>query len=60
MTDIVAYVATNGVTMQDANNAIWWACSAAREMVTCIEEARGFDNPSTSIHYMPIRQDRAY
>ena len=26
-------------------------------MVTCIEETRGFDNPSTSIYYAPIRQD---
>ena len=26
-------------------------------MVTRIEEARGFDNPSTSVHYAPIRQD---
>ena len=57
MTDIVAYVAANGVTVQDADDAIWWARSATQEMVTRIEEAGGFDNPSTSIHYTPIRQD---
>ena len=57
MTNIVAYVAANGITVQDADNAIWWACSAAQEMVTCIKEAGGFDNPLTSIHYALIRQD---
>ena len=57
MTDIAAYVATNGITVQDTDDAIWWACSATQEMATCIEEARGFDNPSTSIHYTLIRQD---
>ena len=57
MTDIAAYIAANGVTVQDADDAIWWARSAAREMVTRIEEAREFDNPSTSVHYAPIRQD---
>ena len=57
MTDIAVYVATNGVTVQDTDDAIWWACSATQEMATCIEEAGGFDNPSTSIHYTPIRQD---
>ena len=57
MTDIAAYVAANGITVQDANDTIWWARSATREMVTRIEEAGGFDNPSTSIHYAPIRQD---
>ena len=57
MTDIKAYAAINGITVQDANNAIWWAHSIAQEMVTHIKEAGGFDNPLTSIHYAPIRQD---
>ena len=57
MTDIAAYIAANGVTVQDANDTIWWARSAAWEMVTCIKEAGGFDNPLTSVHYAPIRQD---
>ena len=57
MTDIVVYIATNGVTVQDTDDAIWWACSTAREMVIRIKEAGGFDNPLTSVHYTPIRQD---
>ena len=57
MTDIAAYVAANGVTVQDADDAIWWARSAAWEMVTRIKEAGGFDNPLTSVHYALIRQD---
>ena len=57
MTDITAYVAANGVTVQDPDDAIWWGRSAAREMVTRIKEAGGFDNPLTSVHYVPIGQD---
>jgi hypothetical protein len=57
MTDIVVYLATDGVTIQDTNNAIWWACSAAQEMINWIEVSRGFDNLSTGTLYEPIRQD---
>ena len=57
MTDIVVYLATNGVTVQDANDAIWWARSAAQEMINQIEESGGFDNPSTGALYGPMRQD---
>jgi hypothetical protein len=56
MTDIAAYLAANGITTQD-DDVIWWARSAAREMVNQIEESGGFENPSTSVLYEPIRWD---
>ncbi|KAN0082700.1 hypothetical protein V8E55_008495 [Tylopilus felleus] len=57
MTDIVAYLTVNGVTVCDANDMVWWACSAAQEMLIHIEESGGFDNPAMSAHYAPIRKD---
>jgi hypothetical protein len=58
ITNITAYLAANGVTVHDTDNTVWWACSIAREMLNCIDESGGSDNPSTAAHYGPIRQDR--
>ena len=52
MTNIVVYLAANGVTVHDANDPIWSACSTAQEMFNQIKESRGFDNPSTGALYI--------
>jgi hypothetical protein len=57
MTDIVVYLATNGVTIQDTNDTIWWACSTAQEMINWIEVPGRFVNLFTGTLYEPIRQD---
>ncbi|KAF8546296.1 hypothetical protein OG21DRAFT_1527923 [Imleria badia] len=48
MTDIAAYLAANGVTIHDTDDAVWWAHSVAREMLNRIDESGGSDNPSTA------------
>ena len=57
MTDIVAYIAANGVMVHDADDAVVWARTATREMIIQIEDSRGFTNPSTSALYKPNRQE---
>ena len=52
MTNIVVYLAANGVTVHDANDPIWSACSTAQEIFNQIKESRGFDNPSTGALYI--------
>ena len=55
MTDIAAYIATNGVTVHDADDAVVWARTAIQGMIVRIEDSGGFTNPSTSALYEPIR-----
>ena len=57
MTDITAYIAANGITVHDADDAVVWARTAAREMIVRIEDSGGFTNPSTSALYEPIRRE---
>jgi hypothetical protein len=57
ITNIMAYLAANGLTTQDTDNVIWWAHSTTWEMVNQIEELGEFENSSTSILYKPIRWD---
>ena len=57
MTDITAYIATNGVMVHDTNDAVVWAQTAAWEMIVRIEDSRGFTNSSTSALDKPIRQE---
>ena len=57
MTDITAYIAANGITVHDADDAVVWARTAAREMIVQIEDSGGFTNPSTSALYEPIRRE---
>ncbi|KAF8547070.1 hypothetical protein OG21DRAFT_1527405 [Imleria badia] len=58
MTNIAAYIAAYGITVHDADDAVWWVHSVAREMLNHIDESGGSDNPSTAAHYGPIRRDR--
>ena len=57
MTDIAAYIATNGVTVHDANDAVVWARTATQEMIIQIEDSGGFTNSSMSALYKPMRQE---
>ncbi|KAF8553602.1 hypothetical protein OG21DRAFT_1485264 [Imleria badia] len=58
MTNIAAYLATNGITVHDADDAVWCTRSIAQEMLNHINESGGLDNPSTAAHYGPTQQDR--
>ena len=57
MTNIVAYITANGVTVHNADDAVIWAQTATQEMVVQIKDSRGFSNSSTSTIYKPIRQE---
>ena len=57
MTNITAYIAANGITVHDTDDAVIWAQTAAREMIVRIEDSGGFSNPSTSVIYELIRQE---
>ena len=57
MTNIAAYIAANGVTVHNADNAVIWARTTAQEIIVQVEDSGGFSNPSTSVIYEPIRQE---
>ena len=57
MTNIVAYITANSVTVHNADDAVIWAQTATQEMVVQIKDSRGFSNSSTSTIYKPIRQE---
>jgi hypothetical protein len=54
---IVAYLAANSVSFQDADDAVAWARRAAREWVNRVEAAGGFSEENPSEHLVPLRNE---
>ena len=56
MTNIAAYITTNGIMVYNADNVVVWAWTTVQEMAIWIEDSEGFTNPfTTSTLYKPIR-----